>query len=135
MKERGSTKTAAMIRLPRDDEGDYPRALELTALGILSKVATERSWLMGRPFEIADAKALLRHLEVALTAVPKRYVDGGAEEGLAKICIASLPSGNIEFTVEGTLTETPRWIFQMTEAGGRALRASLDTVLVGSETA
>ena len=42
---------------------------ELTALGVLSRLAKERGVLIGKPFELADAQALLRLLEVALPTV------------------------------------------------------------------
>jgi hypothetical protein len=50
---------------PRDSKGDFPPELELAALGLLSKLAEERGLLLGKPFEVADAQALLTLLEVA----------------------------------------------------------------------
>ena len=57
-------------------------------LGCLSKVASERGWLMGRPFEVADAQALMRHLEAALpictqAASRARGIDGDGKAGRA----------------------------------------------------
>jgi hypothetical protein len=72
---------AGIVSFPRDSEGKYPAAFEYVALGVLSKVASERGWLMSRPFEIADAQALLRHLEAALPPALKRQ----AERDVAKI--------------------------------------------------
>ena len=56
-------------KFPRDSKGDFPPELELTAVGVLSKLAKERGLLLGKPFEIADAQALLTLLEVALPGV------------------------------------------------------------------
>jgi hypothetical protein len=60
---------AEIARFPRDGKGDFPPELELAALGVLSRLAKERGLLIGNPFEIADAQALLTLLEVALPAV------------------------------------------------------------------
>ena len=56
-------------KFPRDSKGDFPPELELTALGVLSKLAKERGLLLGKPFEIADANVLLALLEGSLPGV------------------------------------------------------------------
>jgi hypothetical protein len=60
---------AEIGKFPRDSRGDFPPEVELAALGLLSRLAKERALLLGKPFEIADARALLTLLEVALPAV------------------------------------------------------------------
>ena len=54
---------------PRDSKGDFPRELEFATLGVLSRLAKERGLLIGKPFEVADAQALLTLLEAALPGV------------------------------------------------------------------
>ena len=124
---------AGIVSFPRDSEGKYPAAFEYVALGVLSKVASERGWLMSRPFEIADAQALLWHLEAALPPALKRQAEREVAMGTAKIYLARLPSGNIELSTEGTGPGTPlRNTFQITEPEARALHADLDTVLASA---
>jgi hypothetical protein len=60
---------AEIARFPRDSKGAFPPELELAALGVLSRLAKERGLLIGKPFEIADAQALLTLSEVALPGV------------------------------------------------------------------
>ena len=60
---------AEIARFPRDSNGDFPPELELVALGVLSRLAKEREMLIGKPFEVADAQALLTLLEDALPGV------------------------------------------------------------------
>ena len=84
---------------------------------------------MGRPFEIADAQALLRHLEAALPSAIKRPAECDVA-GTAKIYLAHRPSGNIEFSPQGPgpgslLRDT----LQIAEPDARALHADLDVVL------
>ena len=128
-----ASHAAGVVSLPRDSEGKYPVAFEYVALGVLSKVASERGWLMGRPFEIADAQALLRHLEAALPPALKRQAEREVAMGTAKIYLARLPSGNIEFSTEGAGPGTPlRDTFQITEPEARALSTDLDVVLAAA---
>ena len=135
MRTNEVSNTAGIVSFPHDSEGKYPSAFEYVALGILSKVASERGWLMGKPFEIADAQALLRHLETALPPAVKRQAEREAAMGTAKIHLARLPSGNIEFSTEGSGSATPlRDTFQITEAEARALRTDLDLVLAAVES-
>ena len=119
---------AGVVSFPRDKEGRCQGAFEYVALGVLSKVASERGWRMGRPFEIADGQALLRHLEAALPSALKRQAEREAAMGTAKIYLARLPSGNIEFSTEGPGTPM-RDTFQITEPEARALRDDLDVAL------
>jgi hypothetical protein len=127
---------AGIVSFPRDSEGKYPVAFEYVALGVLSKVASERGWLMGKPLEIADAQALVRHLEAALPPALKRQAEREAAIDTAKIYLARLPSGNIEFTAEGIgHGSPPRDTFQITEPEARALRADLDGVLGSTDAA
>jgi hypothetical protein len=58
-----------VVNFPRDSKGDFPPELELAMLGVLSRLAKERGLLIGKPFELADAHALLTLLEVALPGV------------------------------------------------------------------
>jgi hypothetical protein len=126
---------AGIVSFPRDSEGKYPAAFEYVALGVLSKVASERSWRMGRPFEIADAQALLRHLEAALPPALRRQAEREAAMGTAKIYLARLPSGNIEFSTEAAGPGTPlRGTFQITEPEARTLRTDLDLLLATVES-
>jgi hypothetical protein len=119
-----------MTDFPPGNSGEKSLPLELTALGVLSKVAKERGWLVGKPFEVADAQALLRHLEAALPAALKRQAERNVADGTAKIYLARLPSGNIEFTTVATVAGSPsRETFQITEAEASALRTKLDAVL------
>ena len=60
---------AVFENFPRDSKGDFPPELELAMLGVLSRLAKERGLLIGKPFEVADAQALLTLLEFALPAV------------------------------------------------------------------
>ena len=135
MQTNEDSKAAGIVSFPRDSEGKYPSAFEYVALGVLSKVASERGWLMGKPFEIADARALLQHLEAALPAALKRQAEHVAAIGTAKIHLARLPSDNIEFSTEGNGHATPlRDTFQITEPEARALRTDLDLVLAAAES-
>jgi hypothetical protein len=85
---------------------------------------------MGRSLELADAQALLRHLEAALPSALKRQAERETLMGTTKIYLARLPSGNIEFATEGVSPGTPlRDAFQITESEARALRDDLDVVL------
>ena len=127
---------AGIISLPRDSQGKYPSAFEYVALGVLSKLASERGWRIGKPFEIADAQALLRHLEAALPSALKRQAEREAAIGTARIYLARLSSGNIECTTEGVGPGTPpRDVFQITEPEPRAFRDDLDVVLGSGSTA
>ena len=84
---------------------------------------------MGKPFEIADAQALLRHLEAALPSA-LRQAEREALTGTAKIYLARLPSGNIEFITEHVGPGMPPVdAFQITETEARVLREDLDVVL------
>ena len=64
---------AEIARFPRDSNGDFPPELELVTLGVLSRLEKERGWLIGKPFELADAQALLTLLEVALPGVLTKF--------------------------------------------------------------
>lgn len=66
-------------KFPRDSEGDFPLELELATLGVLSRLAKERGLLFGKPFEIADAQALLRLLEAALPGVLLKLAQRAAD--------------------------------------------------------
>jgi hypothetical protein len=125
---------AGIISFPRDSLGRYPSAFEYVALGVLSKVASERGWQMGKPLEIADAQALLRHLEAALPSALKRQAERDAAIGTAKIYLARLPSGSIEFSTEGPGTPM-RDTFQISESEARALRDDLDVALGSGSSA
>ena len=57
------------VEISPDRKGDSPPELELATLGVSSRLAKERGLLIGKPFEVADAKALLRLLEFALPGV------------------------------------------------------------------
>ena len=50
---------AEIARFPRDSKGDFPPELELAALGV-SRLAKERGLLIGKPFEVADARCYSR---------------------------------------------------------------------------
>ena len=67
-----------------------PPRFEYAALGVLSKVAAERGWRMGRPFEIADTQALLRHLEATLPSAIKRRAERDVA-GTAKVLSGTSP--------------------------------------------
>jgi hypothetical protein len=77
-------------KFPRDSEGAFPPELELAMLGVLSRLAKVRELLIGKPFEVADAQALLTLLEVALPGVltklaqraEDRSKDADADNGL-----------------------------------------------------
>ena len=66
-------------KFPRDSEGDFPLELELATLGVLSRLAKERGLLFGKPFEIADAQALLTLLEAALPGVLLKLAQRAAD--------------------------------------------------------
>ena len=61
-------------KFPRDSKGDFPPELELATLGVLSRLVKERGLLIGKPFEVADAQALLTQLEVALPGLVRKLV-------------------------------------------------------------
>ena len=83
---------AEIARFPRDSKGDFPPELELVTLGVLSRLAKERGLLIGKPFELADAQALLTLLEVALPSVLTK---------LAQRAAASLKDAQAEKGVGG----------------------------------
>ena len=63
---------AVFENFPRDSKGDFPPELELATLGVLTRFAQERGLLLGKPFEVADARALLTFIEVALPSVLRK---------------------------------------------------------------
>ena len=83
---------AEIARFPRDSKGDFPPELELVTLGVLSRLAKERGLLIGKPFELADAQALLTLLEVALPGVLTK---------LAQRAAASLKDAQADMGVGG----------------------------------
>ena len=66
-------------KFPRDSKGDFPLELELVTLGVLSRLAKERGLLIGKPFEIADAQALLTFLEAAIPGVLLKLAQRAAD--------------------------------------------------------
>jgi hypothetical protein len=66
-------------KFPRDSKGDFPPELELATLGVLSRFSKERGLLIGRPFEVADAQALLTLLEIALPGVVTKLAQRAAD--------------------------------------------------------
>ncbi|MEO8185441.1 MAG: hypothetical protein ABI895_42070 [Deltaproteobacteria bacterium] len=66
-------------KFPRDGKGDFPPELEFATLGVLSRLAKERGLLIGQPFQVADAQALLTLLEVALPGVVAKLEQRAAD--------------------------------------------------------